>query len=91
MPCTEATRVHDLLSLLDRTERLLISFYYVERLTPAEIAQVLELAPETVLTKLCEIRSRVRQALQGKSAHAPDSESVAARSASNLRAASSPV
>lgn len=84
----EASHINDLVAMLDHNERLLICFYYVERLSPAEIAQILDLAPQNVLTKLCEVRSRIRKALRGSQV---EPEAEAERCDSSLRAASSPV
>ena len=65
MPSTDAATVNDLVHLLDRTERLLITFYYVDRLSLTEIALVLDLAPPRVVEMLRGIRRRVRNAVAG--------------------------
>ena len=63
MPSTDAATVNNLVHLLDRTERLLITFYYVDRLSLAEIALVLDLAPPRVVEMLRVIRRRIRDAI----------------------------
>ncbi len=67
MPSTDAATVNELVHLLDRTERLLITFYYVDRLSLAEIALVLDIAPPRVVEMLQMVRHRIRAAVTSES------------------------
>lgn len=92
----DAVPLDELVHLLDRTERLLITFHYVERLTPAEIELVLDLSPNRVLDMLRDIRRRITDAVAGRSdqaltAAAPRGRSDAARIDVSRVIASSPL
>jgi len=67
MTARDVNRINELIALLDRTERLIVTFFYVERLSTSEIAMVLDLTPDAVSERLQSIRHRVRRALTGRS------------------------
>jgi len=57
-------RVRDTLRLLDRAPRLLLAMLYVDGLSVAEIAAVLEIPAGTVKSRLYHARARLREALE---------------------------
>ncbi len=57
-------RVREALRRLDREQRALMAMFYVESLTVAEIAQVLDVPVGTVKSRLYHARERLRAALE---------------------------
>lgn len=79
MTARDAKRINELIALLDRTERLIVTFFYVERLSTDEIAMVLDLTPDVVSNRLRGIRRRVRDAINGRArrtVNAPATDSI---------------
>ncbi|MCU0291218.1 MAG: RNA polymerase sigma factor [Thermoanaerobaculaceae bacterium] len=60
----DLARVRDALRLLDRQPRLLLAMLYVDGLSVAEIAAVLEIPTGTVKSRLYHARARLREALE---------------------------
>lgn len=56
----EAVRLKTLISTLDKTHRLILMLFYVDRLTPTEIGVVLDLPEPHIQDILDTVRCRAR-------------------------------
>ena len=60
----DVTRVREALLMLDRRRRALMAMFYIDGLTVAEIARVLEIPAGTVKSRLYHAREQLRAALE---------------------------